>query len=129
MMMRRFLRWFPVTWAVGVYAAMLWLPTYSWEGDTMTSSGTEVRTSGHATLAAVNGSRVYLSLAVPVVVAALAALPWPARFRQPVAVAGAVIVGAFVVLGAASVGLFFLPSAVGLIALAQSVESAPQPAA
>jgi hypothetical protein len=105
---------------------MLWLPTYSWEGDTMTSGGTEVRTSGHATLAAVNGSRVYLILAFPVVVAGLAALPWPARFRQPVAVAGAVIVGGFVVLGIMSVGLFFLPSAVGLIAFAQAVEPSPQ---
>jgi hypothetical protein len=129
MMMRRLLRWFPVAWAAGVYVVMLWLPAYSWEGDTQTAGGTELRTSGHATLASVNGSRVYLILAVPVIVAGLAALPWPARLRQPVAVAGAVIVGAFVVLGAASVGLFFLPSAVGLIALAQALEPSSQPAA
>jgi hypothetical protein len=43
-------------------------------------------------------------------------------------VAGAVIVGGFVVLGMASVGIFFLPSAVGLIALAQAVEPPSRPA-
>ena len=127
--MRRLLRWFPVVWAAGVYVVMLWLPAYSWEGDTLTAGGAEVRSSGHATLAAVNGPRLYLILAVPVVAAALAALPWPARFRQPAAVAATVIVGAVVLLGMASVGLFFLPSAVGLIALAQAVEPSSRPAA
>ena len=126
--MRRLLRWFPVAWAAGAYLVMLWLPAYGWEQDTQTAGGAEIRTAGRATLAAVNGPRVYLILAVPVLAAALAALPWPARFRQPAAVAGAVIVGAFAMLGAASVGLFFLPSAVGLIALAQAAEPSSRPA-
>lgn len=85
-------------------------------------------TTGRATLAAVNGPRVYLILALPVVAAALAALPWPARFRQPPAVTGAVITGAFVALGMASVGMFFLPSALGLIALARAADPSSRPA-
>jgi hypothetical protein len=108
--------------------ALLWLPAYRWEGNTQIASGPEIRTAGRATLAAVNGPRVYLILAIPVVAAALAALPWPARFRRPAAVAGAVIAGGFVALGMASVGLFFLPSAVGLIALAHAVGPSSRPA-
>jgi hypothetical protein len=126
MIMRRLVRWFPVAWAAGAYLVLVWLPTYGWERSTQTAGGAEIRTTGRATLAAVNGARVYLILAVPVIVAALAALPWPARFRQSAAVAGALITGAFVVLGMASVGLFFLPTAVGLIALA--AELSPRPA-
>lgn len=128
-MMRRLLPWFPVAWAAGVYVVMLWVPTYSWERSTQTAGGAEIRTAGRATFAAVNGPRVYLILAVPVVAAALAALPWPARFRQPAAVAGTVIVGAFAMLGMASVGMFFLPSVLGLFALATAVEPSSRPAA
>jgi hypothetical protein len=122
MIMQRLVRWFPVVWAAGTYLVLVWLPAYGWERSTQTSGGAEIRTTGRATLAAVNGPKVYVILAVPVIVAALAALPWPARVRQPAAVAGALVTGAFVVLGAASVGLFFLPSAVGLVALAQAAE-------
>jgi len=117
-----------VDWAAGAYLVMLWLPAYGWERDTQTAGGAEIRAAGRATLAAVNGPRVYLILAVPVVAAALAALPWPARFRQPAAGPPAVIVAAFVMLGMASVGMFFLPSALGLIALAQAAEPASRPA-
>jgi len=126
--MRRLLRWFPVAWATGAYLALLWLPTYGWERSTQTVGGAEIRASGHTTLAAVNGPRVYLVLAVPVVAAALATMPWPARFRQPAAVSGVVIIGAFVILGMASVGIFFLPSALGLIAVAQAAETPSRPA-
>jgi thiol:disulfide interchange protein len=121
--MQRLLRWFPLAWAAGAYFVLLWLPTYSQVSDTMSTDGTEIRTAGHATLVAVNGPRVYLILAVPVLAAALAALPWPARLRRPAAIAGAVIAGVFVVLGMMSVGMFFLPSAIGLIALAQATGS------
>ena len=127
--MRLLLRWFPLAWAAGAYLVLLWLPAYGWERVTQTAGGAELRTAGRATLAAVNGPRVYLTLAVPLVAAAVAALPWPVRFRQPAAVAGAVIIGAFAVLGMASVGMFFLPSAVGLIALAtQATEPSSRPA-
>ena len=126
--MRQLLRWFPLAWAAGAYLVLLWLPAYRWERVTQTAGGAEIREAGRATLVAGNGPRVYLILAVPVVAAALAALPWPAQFRQPAAVAGAVVVGAFVMLGMASVGMFFLPSALGLIALAHAAEASSRPA-
>ena len=126
--MQRLLRWFPLAWAAGAYLVLLWLPTYSWVSDTMSTDASEVRTAGRATLVAVNGPRVYLILAVPVLASALAALPWPPKVRRPAAIAGAVTAGAFVVLGMASVGMFFLPSALGLIALAQATDRSSRPA-
>jgi hypothetical protein len=85
--------------------------------------------AGHATLAAVNGPRVYLLLAVPLLASALPALPWPARLLRPAAIAGAAIAAAFVVIGLASVGLFFVPSAAALIALAVAPQPSSRPAA
>ncbi len=72
---------------------------------TEAAGSAEIRTAGRATLVAVNGPRVSLILAVPVLAAALASLPWPARFRQPSAVAGAVIVGGFVPIRALDVAI------------------------
>ena len=126
--MQRLLRWFPVAWAAGAYLVLLWVPTYTWVSDTMSTDGSEMRNAGRATLVAVNGPRIYLILAVPVLASALAALPWPPKVRRPAAIAGAVIAGVFVVLGMLSVGIFFLPSVLGLIALAQASGPSSRPA-
>ena len=127
--MQRHLRFFAVAWAVGAYAVLLWLPVYSSERTTLDiSGGPEIHSAGSATLAAVNGPWVYLTLAIPVLAAALAALPWPAGFRRPAAIGGAVIASVFVVLGMMSVGMFFLPSAVALIALALATGPSSRPA-
>jgi hypothetical protein len=125
--MRPLLRWFPLAWAAAVYGVLLWIPTYSSERVSQTSGGVAVRTTGHATLAAVNGAKVYLILAVPVIAAALGALAWPVRLRRPAAIAGAVIASGFVILGMASVGLFFTPSALGLVALASVADPSSRP--
>jgi hypothetical protein len=107
---------------------LVWLPTYSQVSDTISTDGSEIHTAGRATLVAVNGPRVYSILAVPVLAAALVVLPWPANLRRPIAIVGAVIATAFVGLGMASVGLFFLPTAVALIALATAAEPSSRPA-
>jgi hypothetical protein len=117
--MGQFLRWFPLAWASGAYLVLFWIPTYGQVLDIVSSDGVGIHTIGHATLAAVNGPRVYLILAIPLFAAALSALPWPATLRRPAAIGCAVISGAFVLLGMMSVGMFFLPSTLGLIALAQ----------
>ncbi|WP_223256464.1 hypothetical protein [Micromonospora endophytica] len=57
-----------------------------------------------------------LALLIPVVVAA-APLITPGRARRPVTIASASVLGVGVLLGAASVGLCYLPSAV-LLAIA-----------
>src|SRR5262245_33150624 len=96
---QRFLRWFPVAWAAGAYVTLLTLPVYSVLRDAETAAGAEFRHAGRATLAAVNGSGVYLLLAIPLVAAALPVLPWPARLQRSATIVGAAIVCAFVVLG------------------------------
>jgi hypothetical protein len=121
--MRRYLRWFPLAWASGASLVLLWIPMYSEISDTISTGEAGVHTFGHATLGAVSGPRVYLILAIPIVAAALAALPWPATLRRPATITGAVISAAFVLLGMMSVGLLFLPSTVGLIALVQATSS------
>lgn len=43
---------------------------------------------------------------------ALAVAAWPVRFRVPLLVASAVVLAVMTVLGAASIGVFFLPAAI-----------------
>ncbi len=117
-------RWFPLAWAVAACVLLLAIPLYGSARETQTADGGSVLTAGRATLAAVNGSWVYLLLAIPVIAAALPTLPWPARFQRLATLAGAAIASAFVVVGSFSVGLFFLPTAIGLIALARETGSA-----
>ena len=65
----------------------------------------------HATLAKVNGSGTYLLLAIPVGVAGL-----PLLFHsRAVRILSAVLITGWVVVGAASIGLFYIPSAVMLV--------------
>lgn len=69
---------------------------------------TRDRTVQHETLAGVNGIGVYFLLAIPV---AVAGLPLLFRYRA-VRILSAVLIAGCVVAGAASIGLFYIPSAV-----------------
>jgi hypothetical protein len=72
---------------------------------------TRVHPARSATLAEVNGARAYFLLAIPVAVTTL-----PLLFRfQAVRILSAVLITACVVAGAASIGLFYIPSAVMMI--------------
>jgi len=112
--MQQVLRWFPIAWAAGAYVTLPTLPIYGVVRDAQTAAGAEFRNAGRATLVAVNGPGVYLLLAIPLLAAALPVLPWPARLQRSAATAGVAIACAFVVLGMASVGLFFLPCPLAL---------------
>jgi hypothetical protein len=127
--MQRALRWFAVAWAAGVYLVLLRLPMYSSASSSQTAGGPEIRSSGRATLAAVNGPSVYLILAVPVLASVLAVLRWPPRLSRPATIVGAVIASGFVVLGMATVGMFFVPTALALITVAAAGRASPRPAA
>jgi hypothetical protein len=72
----------------------------------------------HVTLASVNGLTVYYMLAFPVVIAGV---PLLLRARTYRVVSALVLIG-FVVVGSASIGLLYLPSAVMMI-LAARVKS------
>lgn len=70
--------------------------------------------SGRQSLVAQEGWAVALALAVPVLVAA-APLLAPARYRRWVTIGSAVLLTAGALISAASVGLFYLPSAALLV--------------
>jgi hypothetical protein len=71
----------------------------------------------HVTLASVNGSTVYYGLACPVVIAGV---PLLLRARMYRVVSALLLIG-FVVVGSASIGLLYLPSAVMMILAAREV--------
>jgi hypothetical protein len=108
-MFGRIARWFAAGWAIAVFVGLLALPLYS---VATTTSGTELR--GSASLVSVNGPRVLFLVAVPVLASLLAVIPVP-RAQRPFTIAAAAITCVVALLGAASVGLFFAPSAVALI--------------
>jgi len=86
-------------------------PTYSWCGTT--SSG--VQTCGHDTGFAVNGTWILVVVSVPVLVALVPVL---AR-RRAARIVSAVLLWIGCVVGMWSVGMFFVPSAILMIAAAQ----------
>jgi hypothetical protein len=115
--MQRFLRWFAFVWSVVVYVALLGISVYSQVSDTLSTDGSHVRTIGRETLASVNGAAVYMTIAVPVIAAALVILPLSGRSRRAADIASVLIVAGFVLLGMMSVGMFFIPTALALVAL------------
>jgi hypothetical protein len=72
---------------------------------------TPVHPARHATLAEVNGPGTYFLLTIPVAVAGLSLL---VRSRA-VRILSAVLITGWVVIGATSIGLFYVPSAVMMV--------------
>jgi hypothetical protein len=72
---------------------------------------TPLHPARHRTLAEVNGHGTYFLLTIPV---AVAGLPLLVRFRA-VRILSAVLITGWVVFGATSIGLFYVPSAVMMV--------------
>lgn len=109
-----------LTWSVVMSMVLIFLPVYS--GTTVNSSGEQV-TAMRATLIQVNGWWVLFLLAIPVLLTLAAALPiirnpnlW--GVRRAVVWIGATILLIFVVLAGFSIGFFYLPAALAVIAAA-----------
>lgn len=103
---------------MAVSAALLFLPLAASAGagtsmEAGQPAGT-VETMDRESLLEVAGWGAAALLLIPVAVAA-APLVTPRRARRPVAIASASVLGISVILGAASVGLFYLPSAILLV--------------
>lgn len=122
--MQRLARWFALAWAVGAWLLIPRLPGYSGVRTTIAGDGTRAVAAGRATFAEVNGPEIYLTLAVPVLAALLALLPWPWRIRHAAQVAAAAVAVAYVLLGLMTVGVVYLPVALALIVAAQRPEPA-----
>lgn len=121
----RWLRGVPVVallLALTASVALLFLPFYG-------SVGVGVESTGTATLIEVNGSGVVFILVLPVLFTAVIAM---VRGRRAVLVSvlGTGLLAAFVLLGIASIGLFYLPAliaaTVGVIARAIVTGSRPR---
>ena len=100
-----------MVWAGAVVLVVPHLPLYS-------SAGASADGWSHSTtlsLVEVNGAGpVYRFLLIPFAAAFLALLPLPRRYRRLAGVVAAVLAGCAMLVGIASVGLFFLPSVAAL---------------
>ncbi|HMF99845.1 MAG TPA: hypothetical protein VK560_01225 [Gemmatimonadaceae bacterium] len=115
-------------WATVVALFFLFGPTYgtSTSEYSVTTSGGQVASpqfEGHATGLEVNGPRVAFVLVIPII---LALLPLAVRKHQRASfiIAGALSL-AFCVVGAMSVGMFYLPSALLLLLAGAAIKSLP----
>ena len=89
-------------------AVLILAPIYATASCESVDGGAEVCTTGRESLIEHEGTGAVAILAIPVALAA-APVVFPRRF---VAVSVAVVLSALALLGAASIGLFFLPAAV-----------------
>jgi hypothetical protein len=86
------------------------------------------RTSvSHPSLLDVEGPRVLVPLAIPVAVAGLALGLRRSRISRAAAIAAGCLLFAFVVLGAFSIGVFYMPSAVAMFVGSRASSSVPVP--
>lgn len=110
-----------VTLAVAAGIGLAFYPVYQGEGESASSSGVVTSSTDSATLIAENGPWVALLLCVPAVLAALGL--WAAlRGHRSLAWIFAGVLLGFCVLGAFSVGLFYLPAALALLLAAGLTE-------
>lgn len=112
--MSRFLRWVAFVASLTAVGLLLVVPFYSGVTVHQSAGGPAIQETGSATLIEGNGLGALLVLAVPVVAASNALIPWRARYRRWFDVAGALVATMFSILGAFTVGLYFLPTAAAL---------------
>jgi hypothetical protein len=104
-----------------VYAGLSQRETPVQDTSSPLQSQTPIHSGPFARLAEINGAGTYFVLAIPV---ALAGLPLLFRSRA-IRILSAALIMAWVIVGAASIGLFYLPSAVMMVwaALGTRVET------
>ena len=128
--MRRVASWFALTWAVAVAAYFLVVPVYATSTSTAVAilpGEPPVATSslGRETLLGVNGPGAATILLIPVLLAALPLIPRRPGSRRALSAIGALLLGIFVVLASASIGLFYAPALVALALAAAGAGMAP----
>ena len=116
--MERIIRWLALVASLGAIATLWLMPMYTFQVVSQSVGGEATSSVGTDTLIGVNGYAVLGVLAIPLLAALSALLPWPARYRRGADIVGAIVVAVFSVLGAFTVGLFFVPTALVLLLLA-----------
>ena len=109
--------WAVAAWVWTVVLGVVWLvvPLGSSGSTTVLSDGTQVVESSRETLLDSEGMSVVALLAVPVLIAALAVIASRWRHARQVRFVTAGVLFAACLLGAASIGLPYVPAAVGLL--------------
>jgi hypothetical protein len=108
----------PLLLAVLTVVALLVVPTGREESVGTSSSGETTRSSRSTTLVQSDGWDALVPLAIPVVLAGVPPAFRRSRWRRVALAAASVLLLAFVVLSAASIGLFYLPVAGAMVAAA-----------
>ena len=116
--MERIIRWLALVVSLGAIATLWLMPMYTFQVVSQRVGGEATSSVGTDTLIGVNGYAVLGILAIPLLAALSALLPWPARYRRGADVVGAIVVAVFCILGAFTVGVFFVPTALVLLLLA-----------
>jgi hypothetical protein len=123
--------------AVGValvlgLAATLWLvlvPSYAWRSESQTAGGfSSGSATGVGTLLEANGLSALIPLLVPIALVVAPVVGRRAAARRAITRASAVLLTAFVVVASFSIGLTFLPAAIGLWVAVPGVPSTARPA-
>jgi hypothetical protein len=109
------------TWSIGILVAALTVPFYRGESTTgstyagVSGISTAVTTSSHATLVQVNGLRILIPVAIPLIAVASVAVMLSHRRRiqkagpGPTAIAVLVVLGVGTLLAMLSMGVFVVP--------------------
>ena len=108
----------PLLLAVVTAVALLMVPTGREESISVGSSGEMTRSSRSTTLVQSDGWSALVPLAIPVVLAGVPPAFRRSRWPGVALAAASVLLLAFVVLSAASIGLFYLPMAGVMVAAA-----------
>ena len=118
-------------WATGVALFLLLAPTYetavvTYGPNTPPSEIARTEVRGHATALEVNGPQIVFALSIPIL---LALLPLTFRKQRRAALLGAgALTLCFCILGALSVGMFYLPTALLLFLAAATTAPRSAPA-
>jgi hypothetical protein len=111
----RLVLFLPLLLAVVATVVLLVVPTGREESISTGPSGVTIRSSRSTTLVQSDGLDVLVLLAIPVVLTGLPLVFRRPRWRRVALLAASVLLLVLVVLGAASIGLFYLPAAVAMV--------------
>jgi hypothetical protein len=105
----------PLLLAVATAIVLLVVPTGRQESCFVGIGGETSCSSRSTTLPESDGWDVLAVLAIPVVIAGAPLMLGSTRLRRPALVVSSVLLLAFAALGAASIGLFYLPAAAAMV--------------
>lgn len=128
--MKRWFWWVAPTWAAAASVLLLVMPTVATMRETLSlgQRSPAVSPPSLSSLLSAQGPSVIPPLALPVIASILPLLGRTARTRRILGTVATVLLGVFCVLGAWSVGLFYVPSLVALVAALAMTSGERRPA-